>query len=227
MADIGYILLGANGAVDERGVIAGESLAADFTDAVPPAHWLDEYAAVRLPALLPAEGQVRSPRRLAIASLRAARELMRKMVEDASIDREAARALAAVDLGLRNIEGELSDLEQGKPPGPITSRPGRTRPEKERTLEHQARTVIAVRWLQMLTQEPLRPGEAMKLVARILCGSESEIDTWLVYFQRPNTPRRHELIYRMWHELEDSRRRAGTRLEHASQEQVLQWLQQE
>ncbi len=127
-------------------------------------------------------------------------------------------------VSLTNVESELADLEHHKPPGPILSASGRRRPDRQRDMNQQARAVVAVKWLQMLEGRPMRLGEAMKIVAREVCGSESEINAWLSYFSRHNTPRRHDMVYRLWHEVEALCLEAGGRPETASPDKVVQWL---
>ena len=191
----------------------------------PPSSSLNKYIVARLRAPLAAEA--RSPRQMAITSLRAASQLLGFMASDKSISPEAARILATIDANLKNVEGELEGLERHKPFGPITSTIRQRKTDNLRTLALYAKMVVAVKWLQMLHENPLRRGEAMRIVARAVCGSKSEIDSWVTHFQRPNTRRRHDTIYRLWRDLEESYRQSGRNLADATLETILLWVKED
>jgi hypothetical protein len=58
-------------------------------------------------------------------------------------------------------------------------------------------------------------------------GSESEIEALIARFQRPNSRRRQDIIYRMWHELEQSHRQSGRSMADASLETIFLWAKDE
>lgn len=189
------------------------------------AQGLDDYIALEFGAALPDAHDGRSPRQMAIAVLQATSRLLEFIAADGS--RTTARLLTATGANLKNLKAELDDLEQHKPSGPITSTLRQRKSENNRALAQYARMVVAVRWLQMLRESPLRPGQAMRAVARAIYGSESEIDALMARFERPNSRRRQDIVYRMWHELEESYRQSGRSLADASLETIFLWAKEE
>jgi hypothetical protein len=188
---------------------------------------LDDYVALEFCAALPDTDNGRSPRQTAIAALQAVSRLLEFIAAESDISRSTARLVIAMDANLKNLKAELEGLEQHKPCGPITSTLRQRKSENNRALAQYARMVVAVRWLQMLRESPLRPGQAMRAVARAMYGSESEIDILIARFERPNSRRRQDIIYRMWHELEESYRQSGRSLADASLETIFLWAKGE
>ena len=188
---------------------------------------LDEIFASEIRAALSQDHNAGSPRQAAIAALQATTQLLHLIASDGELSRGTASLLTGIDANLKNLQAELEGLEQHKPSGPITSTLRQRKSENNRALAQYARMVVAVRWLQLLRESPLRPGQAMRAVARAMYGSESEIDALIARFQRPNSRRRQDIIYRMWHELEASYRQSGRNMADASLETIFLWAKEE
>ncbi len=185
-------------------------LGAEITQCLAPA-----IAAIR-------EG--RPPRRIALAALEATNRLFASLAKEPALGPDVSYMLNLTSSPLTEVHTELSGLERYEPPGPITSATARRRLSKDLVLKRHARAVVAVRWLQRLRQGAISRGRALKIVALAACGSESEIDNWLAYFDRPNTPRRHDAIHELWRDVEKSCQERGAALEDASPADVLKWL---
>jgi len=177
--------------------------------------------------LAPAVASIREgrpPRRIALAALEATNRLFASLAREPALGAEISNMLNLASKPLAEVHTELSGLERYEPPGPITSATARRRLSKDLLLKRNARAVVAVRWLQRLRSSGMSRGRALKMVALAQCGSESEIDNWLAYFDRPNTPRRHQAINELWSEVEQVWRDKGEFLENASPADVLNWL---
>ena len=194
------------------GTLAISHLGSEITQCLAPA-----VAAIR-------EG--RAPRSIALAALEATNRLFASLAKEPALGAEVSNMLSMASHPLAEVHTELAGLERYEPPGPITSAAARRRSSKDQTLERHAKAVVAVRWLQRLRSNPMSRGRALKVVALAECGSESQIDNWLAYFDRPNTPRRHEAVHNLWREVEQFYEEKGGAFEDASPTDVLKWLSQ-